>query len=180
MEKVVAKTANAAAKVARGGRFAYKRTIDSLKADVIKLPDNVQELSMTIVRQGEGHTGPRFFLYEKIPPIKFHNPDLKVHVTRKNTGNTWLKLRMKDGFGKMVKVTGLQMDEIQTVLTELSKKPSLKDFLPVFYPGTDKPMVVRTWETEPQSFKDKVVTAKTKKNSKDVSAKDSKAGKKEE
>eukprot|EP01137_Pigoraptor_chileana_P035742 Opistho-2@30234 len=67
------------------GRKITARTLEYLRRNPIQLNDKIHTIQVVFSKMAPDHLGTRLFLFTKVPPIKYHNPNVVVRVNKSPT-----------------------------------------------------------------------------------------------
>jgi hypothetical protein len=90
------------------GRFANPRTLDFLQSNSIALPRTISQLRISYFQKGAGNSGARKFLYDFVPPLRFHNPHVEITRNKMNAAGSTpsAEIVLQDGSSKTIDVSG--------------------------------------------------------------------------
>jgi len=89
-----------------------QKSLENLKSQKIKINNPGVKIKINDRFQCKGTDGASLFLYEKVPVLKYHNPDVSINCTRDATLPWDVSVSVDDGDWVSVQVDGRTSDEI--------------------------------------------------------------------
>ena len=101
-----------------------QKSLQNLKNGQIKLKSNIRSIFINDPMRGKGKNGASLFLYEIIPLVKYHNPNVNVVCTKDET----LPWNLEIGFEKDTITIPVETSSYKSILEEffsLAKEKNL-------------------------------------------------------
>ena len=100
-----------------------QRSLDMLKNDKLIIENNSAKIRINDKSIGKSLDYFSIFLYERVPAMKYHNPDLSIECTRYSQEASSIAVDSGDGQWKDVSLEGKTSQQLVGNVIQLTSKP---------------------------------------------------------
>ena len=99
----------------------FQKSLDILKRDEMIIENTSARIQINDTSMGESYSHFSLFLYERVPAMKYHNPDIPINCTRDPGAPTSLRVDCGDGEWTDIATGGKTSQQLVDQVLELTK-----------------------------------------------------------